>query len=70
MEVAGKFVGLAIGVVIAIAVVPTVADTITGTNTTSWSTITGGAGAKAILELILLAFVAGIVIYIIKEVLG
>ena len=63
----GKFIGLALALVIAIALVPVVFEAINGTDTSDWGGITGGAGALAIFELLLLIFVAAIVIYIIKE---
>lgn len=66
----GKFIGMAIAIVIAIALVPTVYDTISGTNTTGWSSLTGGSGAVAIFELLLLIFIAGIVIYVVKQALS
>ena len=63
---AGKIVGAVVAIVIGISLVPTVYDTISGTNTTGWTALTGGAGALAIFELILLIFVAGIVVAIVR----
>lgn len=66
----GAFIGLAIALVIAVAMVPTVFDIIDATNTTGWDALTGGSGAVAIFELILIIFIAGIVIYLIKTALS
>lgn len=63
------FIGMALAIVIAVSLVPTIYDTIADTNTTGWSSLTGGSGALAIFELILLVFVAGIVIYVVKQAL-
>lgn len=63
----GLFIGLAISLVIAAALVPTVFETINDTDTTDWGDLTGGAGAEAIFQLLLLVFVAGIVIYMIRS---
>jgi uncharacterized membrane protein len=62
----GKIVGAVIAIVIAVSLIPTIYTTISGTNTTGWSTLTGGAGALAIFQLILLVFVAGIIIALVK----
>lgn len=67
---AGKIVGAVVGIVIAISLLPTVADTIVGTNTSTWSTLTGGTGAVSIFELTLLVFVAGIVVAIVRHFLS
>jgi uncharacterized membrane protein len=68
-QLAETFVGLTVGIVIAVSLVPTIYTTINGTNTTAWSNIVGGTGAAAIFQLIVLIFVAGIVIYVLKEIL-
>ena len=64
------FIGLALTIVIAYSLVPTIYTTISGTNTTGWSTLTGGSGALAIFQLGLLIFCSAIVIFVIKEALG
>jgi hypothetical protein len=66
---AGKIVGVVIAIVIAVSLVPTIYSVINATNTTAWSSLTGGSGAQAIFQLILLCFVAGIVIAVIKYML-
>ena len=67
----GLFVGLAIAIVIAVSLVPTIVETINGTDTSEWSDdFTGGSGASALFQLILLVFIAGIIIWRIKYVLG
>jgi hypothetical protein len=63
---AGKIVGAVVAIVIAISLVPTIAEAITGTNTTTWAALTGGAGAVSVFELMLLVFVAGIVVAVVK----
>jgi len=63
---AGKVVGVCIAIVIAVSLVPTIFTAVNGTSTTGWSSLTGGSGAVSILQLILLVFVAGVVIAIIK----
>jgi len=63
---AGKIVGAVVAIVIAISLVPTIADTVMGTNTTNWTTLTGGTGAISVFELIVLVFVAGIVVAVVK----
>jgi len=63
------FIGLAIAIVIAVNLVPTVFESINDTDTSDWSDLTGGTGAIAIFELVLLLFVAAIVIWIIKKAL-
>jgi hypothetical protein len=63
---AGKIVGAVVAIVIAISLVPTIATALTGTNTSNWTTLTGGAGAVSVFGLILLVFVAGIVVAIVK----
>ena len=62
-----KFIGLAIAVVLMTALVPTVFEAINGTDTTDWNTLTGGAGAITLFQIILLIFVAAIVIYMVKS---
>lgn len=66
----GKFIGLALSLVIAVSLVSVIYDTVNGTDTTGWSSLTGGSGAVAIFELLLLVFVAAIIIYILKEALS
>ena len=65
----GKIVGVVVAIVIAVSLVPTIFTVINATNTTAWSTLTGGSGASSIFQLILLVFVAGIVVAIIKYML-
>jgi uncharacterized membrane protein len=62
----GKIVGAVIAIVIAVSLIPTIYTTISGTNTTGWTSLTGGAGALAIFQLILLVFVAGIIIALVR----
>jgi uncharacterized membrane protein len=66
----GQFIGMALFVVIAVSLVPTIYTTISGTNTTGWASLTGGSGALAIFQLILLVFVCSIVIVLVKKAIG
>jgi len=67
--IAGKFVGMAIGVVISILMLPPVADTILGINTSAW-TFTGAEGAKALMYIIPMIYIACVIIYIVREALS
>ena len=67
----GMFIGLALAIVIAVSLVPTVVETINGTeNLDEWDDdLIGGSGASAIYQLIVLIFVAGIAIWVIRKAL-
>lgn len=68
-SIAGKFVGMAIGIVISVLMIPPVADTILGVNTSAW-TFTGAEGAKALMYIIPMVYIACVIIYVVKEALG
>jgi len=62
----GVLIGLVFFIVLAVSLVPTVFEIINDTDTSEWSDMTGGSGAVAIFELLLLLFVAAIAIVIVK----
>ena len=62
----GVLIGLVFFIVLAVSLVPTVFEILNDTDTSEWSDMTGGSGAVAIFELLLLLFVAAIAIVIVK----
>jgi hypothetical protein len=62
----GVLIGLVFFIVLAVSLVPTVFEVLNGTDTSDWASFTGGSGAVAIFELLLLLFVAAIAIIIVK----
>lgn len=66
---AGSWIAMAIGVMLSVLMLPPVTETVLGVNTTNW-TFTGAAAAKTLMYLIPMVYIAGVLVKIIKTVLG
>lgn len=66
---AAAVIGLVIGAIIYVYLIPSFVEAVTGIDTSGWN-FTGSTGAIAILFLLPLIFIAGIVIWFVKEILG
>jgi hypothetical protein len=64
-----KFIIIVIAIFIATSLVGSMYTQISNTNTTGWSSLTGGSGAVTLYQLIFFVFIASIVIYIVREAL-